>query len=148
MKVTPERAALILRRRALTFEREVRRAETEILAQAQRMAVDLSSGGYTSAMLRRMGHPYATRRPAPPQSAAIINAQTGLFRGSWRTSGPRRTGSGFKSTLENTAGYAALLFQGTEVMIPRPIRERIAARMRALRYRRHRKALAGANRAL
>jgi hypothetical protein len=77
----------------------------------------------------------------------MINAQTGLFRASWQVSGPRKVASGFRSALTNTAAHAILLFQGTGLMIARPIRERIAARVRGLRYRRHRKALQEANRA-
>jgi hypothetical protein len=147
MKVTPQRAAFILRRRAETFEREVRRAEAEVLAEARKQAVALSSGGFTRRMLARMGHPYAARRPAPPGDAALVNAQTGLFRASWQTSGPRKTSRGFRSVLENTAAHAIPLFQGTALMIARPIRQRIAARVRGLRYRRLRKALQEANRA-
>jgi hypothetical protein len=85
-----------------------------------RAARVLSSGGYTSAMLRRMGHPYAKRAPNPPLPAYMINVQSGKFRDSWRCE-VKRVGQQVTLVVTNDAPYAGYLFRGTRLMIERPI---------------------------
>lgn len=135
MKVTPQQAAVLLRRRAQALDAALRQAEKENLQEALRIARKLSSGTISSAQLRAMGHPYRLggSPPAPPE---IINAQSGRFRDSWRATGPFATRGGLVSRLVNTAPWAAWLFGGTARMIARPIGAAIQRRVVALRYRR------------
>jgi len=83
---------------------------------ALEIARGLSSGTISSHQLAVMGHPYARRRPRPPQDAAIINRQSGRFYHGWRLDGGK---------LVNDTGYAPFLFHGTRRMIARPILVRI-----------------------
>jgi hypothetical protein len=138
---SPQQIALLLRRKALQFEQAVRQAEKEAAAEALRIARELSSGPYSSAALRRMGHPYARRRPRPPGDVAIVNVQTGRFLAAWRVSGPRKTGSGLSTRLVNNSPQARLLLGGTKVMIARPIIKRIGERVAAKRRRLHQQAM-------
>ncbi len=101
----------------------------------------LSTGLYTTAMLRAMGHPYATRDPKPPQDAAIINRQTGRFHDGWRISGPRRVSGKLRTKIINETRYAIYLDHGTQRMIKRPIRERLIERLRPVRLKIYKKAL-------
>lgn len=89
----------------------------------------LSSGPYSSAALRTMGHPYSRRRPRPPAAPYQINVQSGLFRRSWDVKA-RFDGETLEVTFDNTAPYARYLFEGTSRMIPRPIRERVKREMK------------------
>lgn len=138
---SPQQIALLLRRNLLQFEQAVRQAEKEAAAAALAIARELSSGPYSSAALRQMGHPYATRRPRPPGDAAIINTQTGQFLAAWRVSGPRKTSSGLSTRLLNNSPHAWLLLGGTRWMIARPIIKRIGARVAAKRRRLHSQAM-------
>lgn len=133
VKGTPAVIARIFRRYANTMERHVREAERESVDEALQVARELSSGPYSLAMLRALGHPYARARPNPPQDAAIINVQTGVFRESWEAGVPRRRGTVMRTRLTNTAPHARFLPRGTTRMIERPILTRIGERMRPVR---------------
>jgi hypothetical protein len=133
---SPKEIAVTLRRRALQMEREVRATEAETAREALKIARLLSSGLYTLARLRRMGHPYAAARPQPPQNRAIINAQTGTFFRSWKIRGPRKTARGIVTKLVNDSSVGPLLVKGTSRMIPRPIVDAIRERIAAGRRRR------------
>lgn len=138
---SPQQIALLLRRQAHAFERAIREAEAQAAAAALAEAQKLSSAPYSTAELRRMGHPYATRAPRPPGDAAQINVQTGRFRAAWRIVGPRKTKSGLSTRLVNDSPEAKLLLSGTRYMIARPILTRVRQRIAALRARLHRQAV-------
>lgn len=132
--------SLAYRRRAQTLarigrglERAARNAERESAQEALRIARQLSSGPLTTAHLRRMGHPYAKRRPNPAIDAAIINVQTGRFRDAWRIIGPRKTSAGLRTRLVNDSPYAGFLASGTATMIERPIEARLRERVQRQR---------------
>lgn len=141
MKGSPAVIAVVLRRRALALEREVREAEKAAAQHALQIARMLSSGPYSSAQLRRMGHPYSAARPRPPADPAIINRQTGRFLAGWRIQGPRKTTKGLVTKLINDAPQAARLDRGTSRMIARPIRARIMALLAGERRRLHDRAI-------
>jgi len=107
------------------------RAERENLRDAKTLAQQLSSGPYQPRTLAQLGHPYARRRFRPPAPAFIINRVTGSFWRGWRIVGPHKDGSGgYSSSLKNVAPQAAFLTSlGTKYMGPRPIQERIQARI-------------------
>jgi hypothetical protein len=88
-------------------------------------AVSWSSGGFSSAQLAAMGHPYAKRAPHPPQDPGIINRQSGTFLRSWRSSGLEYTLEGLGIRVFNEAPYADYLDKGTSLMILRPIIDRL-----------------------
>lgn len=114
--------------RTLTAPARALEAETE--AQAYRIADRLSSGPYSLADLRRMGHPYARRRPRPPLPPGVINVQSGLFRRSWHVEAHLR-GARMEVSIENRAPYARYLLEGTRRMIPRPYEEALRRELRA-----------------
>jgi hypothetical protein len=145
IKATPREAEVLLRRRVEAVDRAVRDSEKATLADALKIAQKLSSGPFTTAMLRALGHPYSRRRPNPPADPAIINVQTGAFRAGWKATGPFNSRGGLVSRLRNLSPYAGFLFSGTSRMIARPIAQAIQGRVRDLRYRRMREAV---NRAL
>mgnify|MGYP001575296866 CR=1 FL=1 len=140
IRATPKEMGLVFRRLANTLEPAVRAAERESGEEALKVAQELSSGPYTSAMLKALGHPYATRAPNPPQDAGVINRQLGEFYNSWRLRAPRRVGTVMRTRLVNVSYHAAFLEKGTRLMIARPIKEAIATRMENTRrkiMRRH-----------
>ena len=92
--------------------------------------------------LRRMGHPYAVRRPRPPHEAHIIHHQTGgrwlNFRAGWRAT-TKRSGGNFELRFTNVSPVAAFLEFGTKFMIKRgPINWVIANNWEAMQ-RNHRR---------
>jgi hypothetical protein len=135
IKGPPALIAARLRRIARRFEHWVREAERESAYEALRLAREFSSGPFSTALLRKMGHPYARRKPNPPQDPAIINRQSGDFINAWRVSGPRQTTTGLKTKLINDVRYAIYLQNGTETMIERPIREKILSALAPIRRR-------------
>lgn len=137
MRVTLERAAQAIDRKARAVVAETRRAEQEALADGLKEARRLSSGAYSARQLRAMGHPYARRRGGGGLPGQVINVQTGAFRAGWRIQGRR---------LVNTRGAARwLMARGTRTMIGRPIQAAVAAALAAAGRRR---ALAAARRAM
>lgn len=135
------RISLTLRRIAQAFEPEIRQAESLCLQEALRLAHFYSTGLYTTARLEELGHPYATRRPNPPQDPAIVNYQTGQFYRSWRIIEPRKSGNALRSRLVNEEPYARYLLQGTRRMIARPILQKIREQLVPFRAREYRKAV-------
>lgn len=134
--LVPKDFAQELRRRATLLERELVKAEAENLKQAEGAAKLASSGGYSSARLAAMGHPYATRDPRPPGDPGIINNQKGVFLRSWQRDAPRLEGNRIVSRLRNTAPQAGYLDKGTRRMIARPIRQVIYRSVRQARVQR------------
>jgi len=140
VKVSAQEAGAILRRRAQALDREVREAEKDALQYAVKTAEKLSSGPLTSATLRTMGHPYRIGG-SPPQNPAVVNAQSGQFRGAWRVNGPHAARGGLVSEITNTVPYARFLFAGTARMIMRPILDLIRKRTADYRYRKMQEAV-------
>lgn len=137
--LTANEIARLFHGAAAGLGREMEAAAEEGAAAAEIAAVGLSSGPYTSRMLRALGHPYARRNPRPPGDPATINVQSGLFRSSWRREGPERQGGRVTARLVNDAPYAHYLRDGTRFlddseqergMIARPILERIEERVK------------------
>ena len=142
---TPQEIAAEIRRRAAALAPALRKAEIENLAELQKGAKALSTGRYTSDALAKMGHPYAARRPRPPDDPAIINFQTGDFLQGWR----RRTGTWqagvLCSTVFNVSAHAALLEHAGgpgSLQIARPLVMRLASSSSLRRARLRRLSLA------
>lgn len=132
---TPKEIALKLRRRANALEQSVKDAEKRSAEEALKLARFYSSGPYTLSRLASLGHPYASRRPRPPQDAAIINYHAGVFYRGWKIRGPRKSGTGLVTTLFNDSPVARFLLKGTRFMIARPIIRRIRDRLKDTRRR-------------
>jgi hypothetical protein len=128
---TGAQAARNLRMMGRRLPLAIYRAEQQALREAKAEAQRLSTGPYQPRTLAALGHPYARRRFQPPLPPWIINRVTGRFYRGWRIDGPRRNGTGgYISRLFNIAPEAAFLTAaGTKRMGPRPLPERIAARL-------------------
>jgi hypothetical protein len=132
--VSLDEAAEAIGRKADALKREIEWAQRKngyLLLQAARL---YSSGPYSLAALRRMGHPYARRHAAAPLDPAVINLQTGRFAASWRL---ESVGGGLIGGMRvvNDAPYAGYLEEGTSRMIRRPIEEKILAENEGLLMR-------------
>lgn len=117
----------------------------ETIKEAQGMAKGLSQGTYKTVTLAEMGHPYASRRPRPPDDPAIINLQTGDFMRGWR----RRTGNWSSGSLScfvfNVSAHAALLEKAGgpgSLQIARPLVMRLVSSPSLRRARLRRLSLA------
>ncbi|WP_395089293.1 hypothetical protein [Armatimonas sp.] len=135
--------ARVSTRRALAIfeglEKRVRevtaKAETLTQEDAQRELMEASSGGLSTAELRRRDHPYARRHGTAREDPKVINEQTGKFKRSWRATRPTRTGNLLRSRIRNTDPKAKFM-HGTETMVPRPIIRRVRRRIQRIhRYR-------------
>lgn len=117
---------------------EVSQSEMQSMREAKLIAIrDFSSGGFKTAILRRMGHPYSKRNPRPPANPAIMNRQTGLFRSSWQIHISSDVSSqNIKSKLVNTAPYAGYVVGGgNSRMMFRPIKKYIKDKVEPIRSR-------------
>jgi hypothetical protein len=121
------RIAMKIGEKAIRLSREVRVAERKSAENAIEIARELSSGRFSSAQLRRMGHPYRLSGTSP-QDAAIMNRQSGQFYRGWRIIAPRKAGDEIRTSLVNDSPHARLLLRGTSRMIARPILTRIRER--------------------
>lgn len=140
MRGPPAQIALVLRRKAQALSRAVRESEAASAADALRIARLLSSGTFSSAALRRMGHPYR-HGGNPPSPAFIINRQSGRFYFGWRLVPPRKSGGGLVTRVVNDSPQARMLLRGTRRMIARPIVAEVRRRAASARAKRHRAAL-------
>jgi hypothetical protein len=136
MKVTPAAAAAVLRRKAQEIRRRVRTAEEDSGQEALQIARAYSSGPYSTAQLRMLGHPYARRAPRPPGKPSVINKQTGAFRAAWRV-----VKTGTQIRVVNDSRLAPLFSRGTRYMIRRPVARAVAQAIRQSRERRLRTAI-------
>ena len=118
--MTPAAAAAHFRRAAAAVRPAVIAEEQQAVQQAKAKAVALSSGPHSTAQLRAAGHPYSRRKPDASYDAAIINVQTGAFRGAWQTASPIGDGSRITGGAVNR-DRAAKYMSGTKNMIARPI---------------------------
>lgn len=90
---------------------------------------------YSTAQLRRMGHPYATRAPRPPVKPHILNRQNGLLYQSWKVN-VRNYPDGATVSVVNTAPYAVYMTAaGTTKMIGRPVLDEALRRTQEERTR-------------
>jgi hypothetical protein len=122
------------RRKSTSLQPFARAAEKEAAGETLTILRELSSGPYSSARLRQMGHPYRIGG-TPPMDPAIINAQTGKFRAAWRVDPPRKRADGLSTRIVNTQPYAVYLLSGTGKMIARPILGRMREKLRPIRQR-------------
>lgn len=122
----------------------LRQAERENLRDGKRIARKYSTGSISSAELRQLGHPYATRAPQFVQHPAIINRQSGTFFGAWSTHLGSWQSGGMVSVIRNSAPYAGYLDRGTRYMIERPIRDFVQRDLKQIRKARLQKAVADA----
>ncbi len=113
--------------------RRIQEAEMRTVRRAQAEARKLSSGTFSTARLRQMGHPYAKRNPRPPQDEAIVNAQSGVFRDAWQTRGVAVDADGTITALVNDSENAGRLVSGRGAAIARPIDVRIVERVQPQR---------------
>lgn len=115
---------------AREFEQDVLRAERVTVDDLLETAQQFSSGTLKPKDLRRMDHPYAKRHGAPKLNPAVINAQTGEFRGAWQTDPVSSGADGLESALYNTDPKAEKWLEpGTKKMFARPIDELIESRV-------------------
>lgn len=134
--MTPDQAIAALTKKRLELIRNLRAAETKSLREGKTIAMRLSSGVLSTAMLRRLGHPYAATHSALTQDPWIINRQTGLFRRSWRTKIGPFSGAGVNridSEIWNEAPYAMFLERGTKRMVARFILARVIKELAPIR---------------
>jgi hypothetical protein len=144
MRGTPAQVAAEIGRRAAALKPAIREAERLTLIDVQAEAKRFSQGGYKTDVLAQMGHPYAKRRPRPPQDTAIINLQTGdLFRGWRRRTGNWRGGtlSSFVFNVSRDAALVEAMGQRGSPSIRRPLTERIPPLVRRVRLARLRAAI-------
>src|SRR6186997_3006498 len=122
----PEQIARLLTRAAERLTVEMRKAERASQTQAIELARQYSQGPYSTAELRRLGHPYARRHGAPGLDPSLINRQSGLLARSWRREGPLEKDGGLHTSVFNDAPEAFFM-GGTEKMFERPLPERVLA---------------------
>lgn len=127
---------------------EVPKAETATANAGKAKGISLSNGGYSTASLRIMGHPYrlpmalnGKRTVRPPQNAAIINRQTGQFEASWRVVPSDLLQGDLITRIANIDTVAKYLAFGTRRMIPRPFLDAILKTVKPIRTRNLRRAL-------
>jgi len=123
-----------LRARSEQYAREVRAANEQNANLVMRKARQFTAQRFFSlADLRRMGHPYAKRRPFPPVRPHILNRQNGEVHRAWLVR-VRRYADGSTASVVNTAPYAKYMTaEGTTKMIGRPVLEEALERTRGER---------------
>lgn len=127
--MTPEQFARAIDKKASAFKAGARAAMAETITETQKEFVKRSSGSLTSGVLRKMGHPYATRDPQTPIDPTIINTQSGEFKRAWKKAGPRQRGGGYEGSVTNTDPKAHYML-GTKRMVARRIDQYVADQMR------------------
>ena len=115
------------------------------------IAIQLSSGPNTLAMLRRAGHPYARRAPNPAYDPSQVNDQGGPFARSWRSAvlwgrpaifnvDPiarylEQKGATQTTYFDDGRPILPPVWSGRSKMVPRPIDEAIVTRLGPIRRR-------------
>lgn len=125
--MTPKQMAQRVEWASKRLQREVDAALVSIGGEGVRQARVSSSGPYSLAMLRRMGHPYSRRRPRPPMDPGIVNRQTGRFLRAWGRSDAHWDSGRRTVNVANFSDRAEYMF-GTRRMIARPIWRQIVRR--------------------
>src|SRR4051812_11348647 len=98
----PSEVARALRRKATNLRPDIARGINEAAREGLIAARRASSGGYSLATLRSMGHPYSVTDPRPPAAAAIINDQGGPFARSWGVKSATLVGGSLRGSVFNT----------------------------------------------
>lgn len=75
---------------------------------------------HSLAALKKLGHPYAKRAPAPPHPSHMIHIQSGKWRSEFDSS-ITRSKDGATATVYSNVPHARWLEEGTWKMIPRPL---------------------------
>ena len=116
------RLAATMQRRGESYVKEVQQALKKNTKVVYTKARQFSQRRFASlADLRRMGHPYAAKRPGRlPVAAHIINKQLGKFHRSWHWNFIVGTNMA-KGTIWNAAPYAKYFTRKTKYMIERPV---------------------------
>jgi len=127
--LTPDQFGARMAAIAKALKENVRTGQAEILTETQQEFVKRSSGTLTSGVLRKMGHPYATRSPQTPVDPSIVNDQGGGVRRGWRKAGPRFQNGAYRGSVTNSDPNAQFLL-GTKRMVKRPIDTYVAGVMR------------------
>jgi hypothetical protein len=144
MRGSPADIAAEIGRRRAALPGALRSAEMETIKKAQETARRLSTGGYKTAALTAMGHPYSKRKPNPPADPGIINLQSeDLYRG-WRRKTGNWSGGTLFSYVFNTSAHAVLIEAGgtsASLQIARPLVEKVKRTIRVGRIRRLRAAI-------
>jgi hypothetical protein len=125
MRVTPEQAVAIMKRRTDALIPELQAAQAQTMKRAKDRAFNLTKRQFYSLdELAEMGHPYSRWRPRPPMDPAVINLQSGNLSRRWGVRAVTRSGNRMRAELRNTAPYWNSL-RGKEAQISRPIWKRI-----------------------
>lgn len=102
------------------------------LQKTREEAVRLSSGPLTPQRLRQLDHPYAKRHGPlgrvsvmPGRTRAVINVGSGEFRSAWQRTAVKLVPGGAEGSILNESEVADYLEFGTELMVRRPITERL-----------------------
>ena len=124
------------RARSRLYAEQIVQAQIDNAKLVETKAKQFSQTRYFSLpQLRRMGHPYAKRAPAPPVRPHVINRQSGKFYQSFKRA-VIRNADGVYTSVYNTAPWARYLqAAGTKKMIGRPVMEEALARTKAQRDR-------------
>lgn len=129
MTGTPDEIAAFFRQAADRLPAELLQAEADNLRTVLESARDHSSGPYSTAMLRRMGHPYARRHRRASLDPGVINVQSGMFLAAWTAYPPVMSGDSIRSQVRNDSAHADFM-KGTRTMIPRPIVSKVTEETR------------------
>jgi hypothetical protein len=140
VSVSPERALKLFSGLERRIVNQVLTAEKLTVDDAKTMLVAASSGTLTESDLRRLDHPYARRHGVAKKDPEIINKRGGRFSRSWSTLSPRARTRRVHSRVRNLDPKARYMF-GTELMLPRPIVQKVAREIRPIRRYRLRRAL-------
>jgi len=125
--VTPEEAAARLEQLARDLLRAPETALLDVLKRYRIRAIWWSSGGFSTATLRSMGHPYArAERGQQRLEPARINAQSRALVRGWAISPIERRGGTVSASLYNEAPEARFM-AGTRTMVERPLPEKVLA---------------------
>lgn len=138
--MSPERALRLFVGLERRIVQQVLTAERLTVEEAKTMLVEASSGTLTEKDLRELDHPYARRHGVAKRDPSIINVRSGRFSRSWSTLSPRARARRVHSRVRNRDPKARFMF-GTELMLPRPIVQRVARQIRPIRRYRLRRAL-------
>ncbi len=119
-RMTTQMAADLLREVIASQDRAVAVAES-VAQDARAEFVRRSEGTLSLADLRRMGHPFARRRPMPALAdRATINDQGGGFKDAWEVDPVVVTGERISVKVVNRHPHAQWM-HGTTRMVRRPI---------------------------
>lgn len=113
----------------------VNRTAVKVLAKAKKK----SSGPMTLVQMRRQDHPYALRHGSMGLTSKqtggrphIINVQSGNFKAAWSRDQATLSDNSAKARVVNNDPKADFLKEGTDRMVPRPIKEELENEAKSL----------------